>query len=207
MKRSTKKIFSQLKRISFPKGESDEVFNTLNRYANDLPGSKSFLTASLLVFIRQYSVVTVAVFVFVFSIAGLVPLSLAMKSLPGDALYSVKVSVSERVSGFIANVSSESKVEWDFAILDRRLEEGKKILEKNPKNDIRVRDIELSSARVASAVETALRHVNTSSNTTNSDPEMASSLYFTLEQKLGLYEDALLSLNDSSTTQRFIEET
>lgn len=50
----------------------------------------------------------------------------AEKSLPGDALYPVKVYVNEEVRGW-ATLSEEAKANWDAALANRRLNEAEQL--------------------------------------------------------------------------------
>lgn len=50
----------------------------------------------------------------------------AEKSLPGDALYPVKVHVNEEVRGW-ATLSEEAKANWDAALASRRLNEAEQL--------------------------------------------------------------------------------
>ena len=50
----------------------------------------------------------------------------AEQSLPGDALYPIKVGVNEEVRGW-ATISDESKAKWDTRRAERRLEETEKL--------------------------------------------------------------------------------
>src|SRR3989344_5060788 len=47
----------------------------------------------------------------------------AEKALPGDALYPVKVNVTEQVRGF-ATLDARAKVEWEATLAERRLKEA-----------------------------------------------------------------------------------
>lgn len=54
----------------------------------------------------------------------------AQQSLPGDALYSVKVSVNEKVIALV-KVSEEAKANWDARLAVRRLEEAEELAAKS----------------------------------------------------------------------------
>lgn len=61
----------------------------------------------------------------------------AQQSLPGDALYSVKVNVNEKVVA-LAKVSDEAKANWDARLAARRLEEAEELAIKGELNaDVR----------------------------------------------------------------------
>jgi hypothetical protein len=53
----------------------------------------------------------------------------AEQALPGDALYSVKVSVNEPIAGLFS-VSKEAKTTWQEKLVERRLEEAGKLASK-----------------------------------------------------------------------------
>ncbi len=57
----------------------------------------------------------------------------AEKALPGDILYSVKLSVNEEVRGWMAT-SEQSKADWEIRRTERRLEEAEELADEGSLN-------------------------------------------------------------------------
>lgn len=63
----------------------------------------------------------------------------AQNSLPGDALFPIKVSVNEKIQGFLA-ISDEAEAKLQTKLAEKRLEEAEKLAtEDDFKEDVRVR--------------------------------------------------------------------
>lgn len=52
----------------------------------------------------------------------------AEKAIPGDVLYGMKISISEPIASIFALVSKEEKAEWQERLVERRLEEARRLV-------------------------------------------------------------------------------
>ncbi|PIR89286.1 MAG: hypothetical protein COU07_00080 [Candidatus Harrisonbacteria bacterium CG10_big_fil_rev_8_21_14_0_10_40_38] len=195
MDRDIKKALKSFSKISFPEKEKNFVLKNLERYADEIDSASgtAYYKTIFSLFLRQHTAVSLAVFIFIFSMAGMIPVSFAMNSLPGEIFYPIKLSVSEQVLGFFASISSDSYESWDFAVIDRRINEGQ-LLTENPKKYLTDNRIDSLHSGFASAIISA---------ESNFDKKYADKLneadyyYSVLEQKINRYENVISKINES----------
>lgn len=114
----------------------------------------------------------------------------AEKSIPGDLLYGVKVSINEPVAGIFA-FSKEEKTEWKERLIERRLKEAQKLVSGNSLDE----KIRLAlEAKIKSHID----DFNLSANELALEKgqfDHSSDLNIRLQASLEAYKDVLQSLS------------
>ncbi len=87
----------------------------------------------------------------------------AEKSVPGDALYPVKVGVNEQVSGLF-HFSAAAKAQWDAELTQRRLEEAEKLASRGQLNAQAQANVEAKVSKLADAIDTRVELLRTQHN-------------------------------------------
>lgn len=113
----------------------------------------------------------------------------AESTVPGDALFTVKVYVNENVRGAVA-VTSKAKAEWEVKLVERRLEEVEKLAmtpEVTPEvQQIAEQNLEHYSERVKNRIEKFDE---------DEDDEDAIEVASNLSEVFNVHEQVLLSMN------------
>ena len=134
--------------------------------------------------VAQWSVASLGILIFSVSY-------LAERSVPGDALYAVKVSINEEVRGTLAR-SPYEKIVWETERLNRRIAEARLLASEGRLTD----EVE---AEVAEAVkehgENARREIAVLKET---DKEEAALATIQLETTLAVQATAFMNVNDDS---------
>lgn len=112
----------------------------------------------------------------------------AEKSLPGDALYPIKVNVSEEVQGWL-KVSDEGQAEWEIERIRRRLKEAEGLeAEGLLKNGVK-KEVELNLDLQISRVKSRINSLKDQDNL-----QAATDANLELEKSLDAHEEILSRL-------------
>lgn len=114
----------------------------------------------------------------------------AENALPGDALYSVKISLNEPVVGLFA-VSKESKATWQEKLAERRLQEVDKLVSKGDFDQVKRNDLE-------TRINNQIDKFTSSANDLSRDKGVSSSeLVARLEAALMAHQDVLKNISEN----------
>jgi len=113
----------------------------------------------------------------------------AESSLPGDALYPIKVQVNENVRSFVA-FSEESKAEWDSRVAVRRLQEVEKIVQLKRSDTAQIAQVEVRLAVVSDRLQQRLARLEESNKT-----EFAASISAQYESSMRVHSAVLQELS------------
>ena len=163
MKESFEKLVTDTKRFTLLPQEKEAMRKevVLFMYARPIKtrfGMSFARRIQNLFFLRtKYPLSTVPAFLSILLvICGSAATFAAEKSLPGELLYAVKTDVNEPMRGLFS-FSQEAKAEWHTRLVERRLEEAEKLIEKGKwQHDARV-SIE---ARIEESSANAWRHIS-----------------------------------------------
>lgn len=114
----------------------------------------------------------------------------AESSLPGDALYGIKVNFNEEVRAGIA-LGAEGKAEWDARRAERRLEETEALAQQGRINAKVKADLEARFAAFASRVEDRIKRLESDGNV-----RAAADIASRFEASLDAHADVLSRLGE-----------
>lgn len=118
----------------------------------------------------------------------------AESTVPGDALFTVKVHVNENVRG-VVSVTSKAKAEWEVKLVERRLEEVEKLAmapDVTPEvQQIAEQNLERYTERVKNRIEKF---------DDDEDDEDAMEVASNLSEVFNVHEQVLLAMNVPATT-------
>lgn len=96
------------------------------RYTTQKPAQTSFISYIISQLTQKPMAITLIIVLFL----GGGGAYAAETSLPGDALYPIKIEVNERIRGWAA-ISGEADAQWEARIAERRLEEAERLAAEN----------------------------------------------------------------------------
>ncbi|MEK7612240.1 MAG: DUF5667 domain-containing protein [Patescibacteria group bacterium] len=126
----------------------------------------------------------------------------AQNSLPGDALYPVKVNINERIRGALTLTSDEARANYQVALVARRLVEAEQVAQDGDINDTVLSRIEANFQRHADNVEERIKQLEAKENF-----EAAADVNARFENAVRVHEDILRRFAERQADDRDALET
>jgi len=125
MFKSLKQLFQETKDLHLSGDEKSLIRSNLQMHVrNDLVVRQHLYRSKLKTF-KLILIKPMPIFIVILLALGGTSFA-AEKTLPGDALYSVKLNVNEHVQGWLS-LSDEAKANWETVLVNRRLKEAEEL--------------------------------------------------------------------------------
>lgn len=129
MFKSLKQLFQEAQNLNLSKDEKSLIRHELQMHVRNDLALRQHMYRSKLKTLKLTFIKPMPIFIVILLALGGTSFA-AEKTLPGDVLYPVKLSVNEHVQGWLS-VSDEAKANWETVLANRRLSEAENLAVKS----------------------------------------------------------------------------
>lgn len=125
----------------------------------------------------------------------------AEKSVPGSVLYGVKIFVNEPVAGVFA-FTKEEKTEWKERLVERRLDEAKKLISENKLDEVSRLELENKIKLQVEDFNTKVKELALIKNQSANSSDLNIRMQASLQAYKNVFDDVSLNENTNETTKQ-----
>lgn len=197
MLKSLKQLFQEAKNSHISEDEKSLIRSRLQIYVRNNLHMRQHMYGSKLKTFKLTYIKPMSIFIVIMLVLGGTSFA-AEKTLPGDALYDVKVHVNESVGDWFA-ISDEAQAMFETKLAERRLEEAEELAAESKLNAENRVQLEESFSKFADRVENRINMIE------EKNPEKAAEISANFETSLKAHErilsDIASSVNGEAGTQ------